>query len=165
MMSEPITNQQRSGNVFQYQFDLLRQELGLLDLAIRQYDEVTKSIKNWAILTWTASMGLAASSPQFIRLVGLAALVPLLFWVVDGSYRRIQRTFVVRLSDVARFINSEQFIHSAQTQSPIEFPLMLMRTRDTGWKATLLRIMLFRTVGILYLGLSAVSLLVWLTAR
>jgi hypothetical protein len=164
-MADQITSQQRSGDIFQCQFDLLKQELSLLDLAIRQYDELTKSIKNWAILTWSASMGLAASSPQFIRLVGLAALVPLLFWFVDGSYRRIQRTFVVRLSDVARFINSEQFIHSAQMQSPIEFPLMQMRTRDKGWKASLFRIMLFRTVSILYLGLSTISLLVWLTAR
>lgn len=39
--------------------DLLNAELNHIDGAIRQHDEITKSIKNWAVVTWTASIGLA----------------------------------------------------------------------------------------------------------
>ena len=46
-------------NVFDYQFRLLEKELDLIGSTIRQIDEITKSIKNWTIVTWTASVGLA----------------------------------------------------------------------------------------------------------
>jgi len=44
-------------SAFEYQMELLKVELDQIDSSIRQMDEMTKSIKDWAIVTWTISLG------------------------------------------------------------------------------------------------------------
>ena len=79
-----------------HQFDLLKKELDLIDTAIRQIDDITKGVKNWAIVTWTASLGVTLATDPIKPYIWLTAIIPLLFWVVDGSYRRVQRRCVRR---------------------------------------------------------------------
>ena len=43
--------------VFEVQLETLKAELPHVDGAIRQHDEITTSIKNWAMVTWTAGVG------------------------------------------------------------------------------------------------------------
>lgn len=142
--------------VFERQFDLLKLEMTLIDNAIRSQDDITKSIKNWAIVTWTAGVGFAVANPVLKPFVWATAFVPLAFWIVDGFFRRVQRTFIVRLQDIAQFVNSPSFAEAAASGAPIAFPLLQMRSkagRKTSWTA----VMHFRTVAALYLLMMAGS--------
>ena len=111
-----------SSKTFDTQFELLKIELDLVNKAIGQQDEITKSIKNWSIVTWTASIGLAVSQPRLHPFLWLTAVIPFLFWFVDASFRRIQRSFIVRVKDIADYVNSSPFQNSVQSGAPIEFP-------------------------------------------
>jgi hypothetical protein len=131
----------------------------LIDSAIRSQDDIMKSIKNWAIVTWTASVGFAVANPSLKTFVWATALVGVAFWIVDGSFRRIQRTFIVRVQEIAAFINSSSFTTAAASGAAIEFRLMQMRSKS-GPKTSWATVMRFRTVAALYLLMIAGSLLV-----
>ncbi len=91
--------------------------------------------------------------------------VPLVFWIVDGSFRRIQRTFISRLQEISGYVNSPEFRLAAEKGAPLEFRLLLMRRKTKDFKNTLLGTMLFRSVSLLYLGLALCSLIAWLTVK
>ncbi|MDJ0617777.1 MAG: hypothetical protein QNJ63_13725 [Calothrix sp. MO_192.B10] len=154
-----------SKQVFDYQIDLLKEELKHVDGAIRQHDEITKSIKNWAILTWTGSIGFALQNKNLLPFIGLTAIIPVVFWVVDGSFRRIQRSFITRTQEISNFVNSDEFITAAQNGTPFKFDLLVMRHRSHAFKNTLLGAMLFRSVSLLYVGLAICSILIWLMLK
>lgn len=145
--------------IFDTQFELLKKELDLVDAAIRQHDEITKSIKNWAIVTWTASIGIFLSNGlrEFIL---ITAIVPMVFWLVDASFRKIQRSFISRANDISTFINSETFLQAASSGEGFEFELLKMRSGEMHWKNSLLGVMLFYSVSLLYLGLILGSIIV-----
>ena len=97
------------------------------------------------------------------------AIVPTLFWFVDASFRRIQRTFITRVVEISTYVNSQSFQHSVRTRSALDFPLLEMRTKRENWvtnwsdwrKNSLIGVMLFCSVSLLYLGLVFGSLLLW----
>lgn len=152
-------------SVFNHQFDLLKLELELVDKAIRQHDEITKSIKNWAIVTWTASMGAALSQPGFYCYLWVVAGVPLLFWSVDALFRRIQTTFIDRTDQIARYINSAAFEHEASSGTSMSLPLMQMRCKPGSrgdWTKQYLHIARYFSIAALYVGLATLSVVVWL---
>ena len=151
--------------VFDYQLDMLKEELSHISGAIRQHDEITKSIKNWAIITWIAAVGIALKESQLQRFIGLTAIIPLVFWIVDASFRRIQRSFITRTQQIAHFVNSDEFVAAAKEGKSIKFKLLLIRHRSREFKNTLLGTMLFRTVAFLYVGLAICSLIIWQILR
>ena len=157
----------RERRAFDVQLEMLKAELTHIDGAIRQHDEITKSVKNWAIVTWTASVGLALKDQNLHGFLWLTAVVPIVFWIVDGSFRRIQWSFISRVQQISEFVNSAKFKVAAENGEPMDFPLLLMRHKTREFKNTLLGTMLFRSVSFLYIGLAASSLLVWflLTTR
>lgn len=150
------------GSLFFRQFDILKKELDLIDTAIRQIDDITKGIKNWAIVTWSASVGVSLSSNELKAYVWLTAFLPVLFWILDASYRRIQRTFIGRNRKIRDFINSDEFKNAANLNEPFDFLLLEMRYKSNSWKDKLFGIMVFRTVWVLYVGLSLLSVIVWM---
>ena len=62
--------------LFDIQLELLTNELNAIGSAIRQHDEITKSIKGWAVVTWTASLRVALKESQ---------LQPFL-WLTNGNH-------------------------------------------------------------------------------
>lgn len=167
-MSEHTTNPTRS-DIFDCQFELMKTELSFCNSAIRQHDEITKSIKSWSIVTWTGSVGLAMSTTDLKPYIMLTAVVPLVFWIVDASFRRIQRSFIVRISEISKYINSDAFAQAAISHSRLGFELLTMRTRRpllaSGlkyWrKNSFFGVMLFRSVSLLYIGLMTISIVTW----
>ncbi len=149
-----------SSKVFDKQFELLKLEITLIDSAIRAQDDITKNIKNWAIVSWTASIGLAVSREELHSLLWATAFVPIAFWIVDGAFRRVQRSFIVRLQDIADFLNSSTFAEVVQSDASLSFPLMKMRNK-TGFRTTWAIVMLFRTVSALYLLMILGSGIMW----
>jgi hypothetical protein len=147
------------------QLEMLNAELHHVNAAIRQHDEITKSIKNWAVLTWTASIGLSLKETQLHSFIWMTAIVPLVFWIVDGSFRRIQRSFIARVRAISDYVNSEQFQSAAEKGAKLDFTLLLMRHKTTNFKDTLVGAMLFRSVSLLYVGLALCNLAVWAMVR
>lgn len=147
--------------VFARQFDLLKLELTLIDNAIRSHDEIMKSVKQWAIVAWTGGIGLALGGNSTLKsYVWATALVPLTFWIVDGAFRRIQRSFIVRVQNISSFINSKAFVEFARGGHPMEFPLLKMRSKagdHTSWLA----VMCFRTVAAVYVLMVLGSVVIW----
>ena len=146
---------------FDYQLELLKAELTHINGAVRQHDEITKSVKNWAILTWTGSLGLALKEQNLHSFVWLTAVIPIVFWIVDASYRRIQRSFIRRIRDIADFVNKEKFLTAVEAGTATDFELLVMRSKTKEFKDTLLGAMLFRSVWILYVGLAICSFVAW----
>lgn len=151
-----------SRQALDYQFDLLKKEIEHVDGAIRQHDEITKNVKNWAILTWTASIGFTLKDKHLLPFIWLTAVIPIVFWVVDASFRRIQRSFINRTQQIADFVNSDEFVTAVQNGTPFKFDVLRMRHRSNSFKNTLLGTMLFRSVSILYCSLAMCSIFVWL---
>ena len=147
------------------QLEILSGELKHIDGAIRQHDQITTSIKNWAVVTWTASIGLSLKEPSLHPYIWMTAIVPVVFWIVDGSFRRIQRTFIARIREISEYVNSATFQNAAAKGQPLDFRLLVMRQKTTAFKDTLLGTMLFRSVSLLYIGLTLCSLAVWLRVK
>lgn len=154
----------RLEGAFARRLELLKLEMTLIDSAIRAQDDITKSVKNWAIVMWTASIGFAVVQTQLKHFVWATAFVPLAFWLVDTAFRRVQRSFIVRLQDIATFLNSDSFDEAAQSDTAIVFDVMIMRNNH-GPRTSWVRVMWFRTVFALYLLMIVGSLLVWAVIR
>ena len=151
---------------FEYQLEILKVELNQIDSAIRQMDDITKSIKDWAIVTWTVSVGVALKeNPGTI--IALTAIIPFLFWIVDARYRKIQRSFIYRLNLISDFLNNEKLLtQSFKEQRLIDFTLLDPRAKKNHGENYNSYICIFRTlrfgsVGNLYIGLIIISLLLY----
>jgi hypothetical protein len=143
------------------QYELLKLEITLIDSAIRSHDSITKDVKNWAVITWTASIGLAVSTQNLRSATWVTAFVPAAFWLVDSAYRRVQRSFITRMQDIAAYVNGSEFFAAMQTGTALTFPILKMRAKD-GPRTSWARVMLFRTVGAIYALMMMGSVLAWL---
>ncbi len=113
-------------SAFEYQLELLKVELDQINSSIRQMDEITKSIKDWAIVTWTFSLGASLSN---------GSLTP--FNWTNGNYssrllacRRsiwtdsIQSRFIYRNKQISDFLNDARLNQSFDEQRLIDFQIM-----------------------------------------
>lgn len=111
-------------NAFEYQLEILKWELHIIEEAIRQIDDTTNSIKNWTIITWGVSLGTSISIDSLNQYIWLTGIFPLLFWLIDANFRRIQRSFIYRLNQVSDFLNSEKLKESFDQQTFINFIIL-----------------------------------------
>jgi hypothetical protein len=152
---------------FEYQLEILKIELNQIDSAIRQMDDITKSIKDWAIVTWTFSVGVALNMEGTGTIIALTAIIPVLFWIVDARYRKIQRSFIYRLNLISDFLNNEKLLkQSFEKQRLIDFTLLDPRAKKTHGENYNSYICIFKTLGFgsvgnLYIGLIIISLLLY----
>lgn len=158
-------------SAFEYQLELLKVELDQVNSSIRQMDEITKSIKDWAIVTWTFSLGASLSNEKLTTFIGLTAIIPLVFWLVDAQYRQIQSRFIYRIKQISDFLNSTRFNQSFNEQRFIDFKIMdpmALKSRgqsDYESNVSISKTLRFRSVFYLYLGLILVSIIVHLMVQ
>jgi hypothetical protein len=163
-------------SLISYQVDLLKVEIETINTSIRQMDEICKNIKQWAITLWTATVGGAIATEELRRYLILTAALPILFWFVDTWYRRIQRHFIWRSMEIGEFLNSDDFATSVSQDKLTGFWLFDPSARRRrvaqkvpsfpekefekfiGWS----EILWFRSLSILYGGLIAMSVAIWL---
>ncbi len=93
---------------FQYRYDLLKQEIDILQEGIRQYDSALFTIKGWAITIFSAFIFFAADKRQPSFLI-LCAISVTLFWLFDSTYRSIQRIYIRRYNEIEQFLKSIEF--------------------------------------------------------
>ncbi|PYG86641.1 hypothetical protein LY28_02860 [Ruminiclostridium sufflavum DSM 19573] len=152
---------------FKYQLDILKNEINSTNDVINQINTITQSIKNWAITVWTGSIALILIKSQYDlkKFVIFTCVIPLLFWVVDGMWRRHQSRMIYRITLISKFLNSEDFKESFQKSKLINFKLLDMRARNSEHekeykKATdIRRILMFNTIKYFYGGLAFVSII------
>jgi hypothetical protein len=152
--------------LFDFQLEILRWELEYIEGGIRQMDEICTQIKNWAIVAWSGAMGIAIANQQLRPYLGFVFLIPLLFWLVDARWRKIQRGFIYRMNQIRTFVNGEDLARSFEQQELVNFTLLDPRAKASaaagyGSYTSVLRALLGSTAW-LYLGLIILSLLVHL---
>jgi hypothetical protein len=165
-MSDDFAHESSSGGsdtLLAAQLSILHDEMEIVNSSIRQMDEITKDIKQWAIVAWTAAVGIALKELHLRPFLGLTALIPLLFWVVDTSFRRVQRKMIFRMRQIRTFINTG--LPEAVATKRIDFPLLdpmaelgdrTARDHYMSWSY----VMSFSTLAALYLGLIFTSIIV-----
>lgn len=155
-------------DVISTQLEFLKLEIESINDAITQQDEITKNVKQWAIVAWCAAVGGALTSNELRPYVGATAAIPFLFWFVDTWHRRIQRKFIWRTIQISKFLNDGRLNDSIRSGSFVNFNLLDPRSREdnseeygafTSWKV----VMFFRSVCILYLGMIFLSFILGLS--
>jgi membrane-associated PAP2 superfamily phosphatase len=150
----------------QYQLQMLKTEIKVVNATIRQMDDISKSLKEWAITVWTASLGGALITPKLIPYAFATAAIPLLFWLVDSYHHVIQRRFIWRSHRIMDFLNDERLHQSFEQGRLIDFAVMDVASRrerdnDIERFASWPRVLMFKTMSLMYVGLAAISLVVW----
>lgn len=157
-------------DAFDLQLEFLKVELETVNSAIERIDGTTQATKNWAVGIWAGSIALLLDKdlPQYIT---FSAVLPVVFWVVDAWWRRIQRSFIFRSQKISEFLNSDQLFESFAQRKLVGFKLLDPR----GWQyhespeywefIRVRRTLWFRSVAVFYLGLMGLSLVVWLVVK
>jgi len=154
-------------NIFDLQWELLKQEMAINKSSIEQMHEFGKTIKNWTILLWAASIGGALTQEGFTQYIIFITAIPLLLWFVEASYRKIQSKFLFRWDEIKEFVNSEGLLKSKKEGSFVGFQLLDVLGTDINSpeykKMTRLgRIMRFKSMYIFYGSLSLFTVIIWL---
>lgn len=154
-------------NKLEYQLDILKLEIETINSTIRQMDAMTEKIKNWAILTWAAATGATITTPDMNPYIAFTAAIPLAFWFVDGWYRRIQRRFIWRSSQISDFLNDGRLARSFEKEGIVDFVLFDPASRASRGQAgyqdfiSVRNTMRFGSLSLFYSFLIAMSLLAW----
>jgi len=153
-------------NSFEYKLDILKLEIETVNASIRQMDKMGENIKNWAILIWSAAIGAAIAQEKLNPYIALTAVIPLVFWLVDTWYRRIQRKFIWRSIAISKFLNDDRLEQSFKEQKLVEFTLFDPKSRlNKGDEYEIFvswhRVMMFRSLSLLYISLAGMSIFAW----
>ena len=104
-----------------YQLELLKMEIENINEIIGRMDEITQTTKNWAIVTWAGSIGLALGEPTLRAYIVLTAVLPLLFWYIDAHWRRLQARSTFRVAKIREFLNDERLVKSFEQKKLVGF--------------------------------------------
>lgn len=110
--------------LFKYQLDWLKIEIELIDRAIERFDKITQATKNWAIVTWAGSIALTLGQTDLRRFIIITAVLPLIFWSIDGWWRYYQRRSIFRLRKISEFLNDARLVKSFNQQKLVEFTVL-----------------------------------------
>ena len=105
---------------FQYRYDLLKQEIDVVQSGIRQYDGILFTIKGWAITIFSAFVFFAADKhqPKFLIFCTISVV---LFWLLDSTYRSIQRIYIRRYNEIEQFLKSPEFSQAVKERDIKDF--------------------------------------------
>lgn len=148
---------------FQYRLSILMKEIELTDKAIERIDDITQTVKNWAIITWAGSISIFLGNNELRKFLIFTAILPLLFWMSDVIWRRLQKRSVFRQRMISKFINSKEFEEAFQTKDFGSFylldPVGANHRKETEYRKALQwsTIFFYREISFFYGGLMLVS--------
>ncbi len=119
---------------FQYQLELLKMEVQSIDNIIARLDGMAQATKNWAIGIWTGSIAITLSQPELRKFVIVSAVTPILFWYVDGYFRRLQTRSIFRSRKISEFLNSESLVKSFEQNGLVD--LIVFDTTGVQYRGT-----------------------------
>jgi hypothetical protein len=105
---------------FDYKFDLLKQEIDAAQQGIRTYDNILFVIKGWAITIFAAFVVFAtqADEPRYILLCLLSVMM---FWLIDVTFKIIQRIYRARYVQIEKYLQSDEFSLATKERSFKDF--------------------------------------------
>jgi hypothetical protein len=152
---------------FNFQLEILKKELDILNNTIDKIDTLTQGLKNWTIGLWSGAIILAFGANGTTNFKGeflLPALIPFLFWLLDAWWRRTQRGFIYRVEKISDFLNDPNYFESFKEKRIIGLRLYDLRGRKTGNITDYNKFVspkktfLFKSVGLFYFGLIIFSI-------
>jgi len=147
---------------FDFKLEILKWELTSIEKVIERMDNLAQASKNWAILIWAGSisLGLGKDAGNYRPIIlFFTSIIPILFWLMDSFYRKLQRRSTYRLERITDFLNSENFTKSCESKNLINFIVLDVVGRqykdDETYKdfVSLKRTLNFAEVKVFYLGL------------
>jgi hypothetical protein len=155
-----------------YQLEILKEEIRTINGIVARMDTITQATKNWAIVTWTASIGFILSQPKLSIFVAGTAVLPLVFWVLDATWRRLQRRSTFRSQQVSAFLNDGRLARSYAARQLVDFkvfdPTGTSHKADVAYRRhiSLRQTLLYPEVYVVYLMQILISILlgmlIWL---
>lgn len=137
----------------------IEREVAILERKIEFFDDLSFKIKGWAITVWSALISVALTRNDW-RIAAIASLVPLLFMIVDASYKRYQVAFADRTREIMRLLNDPAFAPSATPAYPFAIYDLLclhgQRRPDRAW-GSVARLVTRASVGLVYWVLLLIS--------
>jgi hypothetical protein len=150
---------------FEYQLGLITLEMEMIERTIAKMDEITQSIKNWAIVTWAGSVAILLREPALRKFIILTIVLPILFWYSDAIWRRLQKRSIYRQEKISRFLNGDDFLESCRQQRLINFTVIdpvgtqYRKTKEFRDAMNLKWIMRYKEISYFYGGLVIISVL------
>lgn len=155
-------------DAFKYKLELLKWELSVINDVIARMDNMAQSTKNWAILIWagTVSLALGDDVPDLRPLILFCtAIIPILFWVIDTFFRRLQRRSTYRMRKIKEFVNSPEYEKAFEERSFDSFEVLdpvaggYVGNPEYEKYISVRKTFKFKEVMTFYLGLIIISLL------
>ena len=109
---QPSANQ----SVFDVQLGFLKHEVEELNRSIGRLDMLSNATKNWSILLWAGSLGLVfrADGAGLRQVLPFLSAIPMMFWIVDATWKRIQIRMSSRQMKISEFLNGDDLARSME---------------------------------------------------
>ncbi len=111
-------------DIFSYQLEILKKELEHIESSIRKIDDLSNNTKNWSILVWTGALAIFLKDHQLHPYIWLTSVPPLVFMILDASWRKIQRKLFYRQREISIYLNSENFEKDFQSRKMNNFAIL-----------------------------------------
>lgn len=165
VISEKEQERITMSDVFQYRFDLLKQEIDNLQTGIYSYDKILFTIKGWAITIFAGFITLAVQQTAPALLI-FASIVIILFWILDALFKSIQRVYIRRYNQIEEYLCDERFVDAMNSQSfdDMIFPKIgaSFRVSTKQKYIELIKAMFLLHTALLYVSmLGVIAMLVW----
>ena len=167
-MTETSLTSQAKEECLKYQLDVLKEEICTINGIVARMDTITQATKNWAIITWTASISFFLSQSEIRVFVAGTAILPLVFWLIDATWRRLQRRSTYRSMKISNFLNDGRLASSYREQQLVDFkvfdPTGTSHKDEPEYQrhASLRKTLFYREVYAIYLALSLISIILGL---
>lgn len=150
----------------QFQLEMLSAEVNQGNQSIVQIDQITQTTKYWCIVLWAGSIALALGKGQedLRQYILLTAILPILFWFIEGRWRRIQRGFIFRVEKISEFLNGPSLSQSFYEGKLVGFTVLdpkgsqYRETPEYQDFCSLWRVLWHKRVAPFYLCLALLSL-------
>lgn len=150
-----------SHNLTEFQKEILKQEIDLIDKTIARIDHIQLSMKNWTIVIWGGSLYLIVEHLNTSGLlILLTAIIPFLFGYMDLIWRRQLLKVSYREKRISDYINKNSKEENFKVLDPIGWAYNESALKaDYKKETSLLKAIGYKGEGFFYLVLILISIL------
>lgn len=155
----------QSIDLFKCRWDALVLEVQTTSDIIGRIDSITQATKNWAVVTWAGSIALLLGQESLVNLMGATALLPIVFWILDAQWRRIQRRAIFRVERISELLSDGDRIKSLASSALGDVWVFdPMGRRYRGQKeyddfASLTKTLFYKEVYLVYFSMALISII------
>ena len=106
----------------EFRLDWLFKEIELLEKKIEFFDDLSFKIKGWAVVSWFALVSFSIKENDY-RISLISIFLPVLFVMVEASYKRYQIEFIQRTRNIMRLLNDKEEMEKCLNGEYLDFPI------------------------------------------